>query len=98
ENVVEPNDDPFHLLRGDVDTAALDHVLDPVTEEQVAVGVDADDVAGAQPAAAEHLRRAFGIVEITQHDRRGPADQLAGPDVVVDLVAYLDILLGDAIP
>ena len=51
----------FHLTRGDVEPAPDDEVLLPVNDVDVALLVDACEVAGVQPAVAQRLRSANGI-------------------------------------
>jgi len=58
---------PFNLLGGDVEAAGLDHVLATVAEEEVAVVVDADDIARAHPPTVEHGCGALGVIVVAEH-------------------------------
>jgi hypothetical protein len=49
------------LARIDVGAAADDHVLGAVLQRQEAVGIEAADVAGMQPATAQRRRRRLGL-------------------------------------
>jgi hypothetical protein len=49
-------DDLFDLERADAVRAALDHVSAAAVEEEEPLGVEAPDVAGVQPAVAQHPR------------------------------------------
>ena len=51
--------DGVHVL-----AAGDDHVLHPVDEEQVAVGVEVAGVAGVVPAAAERVGGRLGLVPV----------------------------------
>ena len=57
----------LHLHRRDVLAAGHDEVLGAVDDGEVAVGVDHGEVAGAQPAAAQHLVGRLGRVEVADH-------------------------------
>ena len=48
-------DDVLDLARINVEAAGDDHVLGAVDDAQEAAGIAHRDVAGVQPAAAEHL-------------------------------------------
>ena len=62
----------------DVLAAGDDHVLGPVDEVQVAVGVEVADVAGAVPLAVEHgLGRLLGLVPVPGHHVRALDHDLA---------------------
>ena len=58
----------LHLARVDVHPAADDQVLGPVAQREVPVGVEAADVAGVQPAAAQRLGGGLGLVPVAGHD------------------------------
>lgn len=58
----------FNLARVDVEPAANDHVLGPIDDEIEAVGVAARQIAGAEPAVFQHLRRRLGTIQIAFHD------------------------------
>jgi hypothetical protein len=45
--------DILHIAREDVEATADDEVLLPVQHVQIAVGIEAADIAGVQPAAAQ---------------------------------------------
>ncbi|HET8607657.1 MAG TPA: hypothetical protein VFL66_11605 [Gaiellaceae bacterium] len=62
------------LAREDVVAAADDQLLQPVDEVEVAVAVEAADVAGAQPAVRGERRGARGRVLPVARDHRGPAE------------------------
>ena len=68
---------PFDLDRRDVLAAALDDVLDPVADLDVAVRVNDGRVAGMKPAAANGLGRRLGVVEIALHHDVAARDDLA---------------------
>ena len=87
--------DTLDLLRRDVESAGLDHVLAPIPEEQVALRVDADDVAGVHPAALEDLRGALRVLEVAEHDRRCATEQLALVGVVAVGVDDPDLQVTD---
>ena len=70
------------LDRRDVLAAGHDEVLGAVDDGEVAVGVDHGEVAGAQPAAAQHLGGRLGRVEVADHHVVAPGADLAdGPPV-----------------
>src|SRR5258708_4502711 len=52
------------FVRSDVLAAALDHVLDAPDDEVIAVLVTAEEIAGAEPAAAEILGVRLGPLVI----------------------------------
>src|SRR6266542_2505437 len=62
--------DGLDLLGIDVLAAADDHVLDPVDDPQVAVGVEDADVAGVQPAVAERVGGRLWPVQVPLHHVR----------------------------
>ena len=67
------------LHRIDVLSAADDHVLDPVGEEEVAVGVEVTAVAGAQPPVCGQRRCGLlRTVEVPRRDVRSAQPHLAG--------------------
>ena len=53
------------------------HVLGPVDDEHEAVGVDAGDVAGVEPAVADALGRGVGAVQVALDDDRAAHAELA---------------------
>ena len=71
-------DDLFDFARPDLEAAGLDEVLLAVDEEEVAVVVEVADVAGEDPAVAEHVGGLFGALPIAIHDLGGADDDLAG--------------------
>ena len=79
-------EDPLDLGAVDVLAAADDHVLEPVLDVDVAVGVDLAEVAGAEPAVlGDHLRGRLGLAEEALHQLRRTEPQLAvlaGRDVL----------------
>src|SRR5580700_12089765 len=69
-----------HLLdlsRVDVVAAADDQVLFPVHDVEVAVGVDAGQVAAVEPAVADRLGGGLGAVPVALHHVRPADDDLA---------------------
>src|SRR6185312_13520254 len=58
------------VARIDLVAAGDDDVLDAVDEEKVTVGVEVADIAGAQPATAEHRGGRLGLAPISRHDLR----------------------------
>jgi len=54
----------------DVLATADDHVLDPVDDPQVAVGVEDADITGVQPAVAERVGGRLGPVQVALHHVR----------------------------
>ena len=56
------------LARIDVAAAADNHVLRPVAQGQKPVFVEATEIAGVQPAAAQRLCRRFRVVPVGFHD------------------------------
>src|SRR5215207_9522295 len=65
------------LARVDVATARDDHVLRAVAQRQEAVLVEAAEIAGVQPAAAQRLGIGFGVLPITLHDAVASRHHLA---------------------
>src|SRR5205823_12637798 len=65
------------LARIDVAAAGNDHVLRAVAQGQKAVLVDAAEIAGVQPAAAQGLGIGLGVLPITLHDAIALRDALA---------------------
>src|SRR5262245_25298686 len=57
----------FDLERSDPDATHLEHVVDPSLVPEVAVGVAAENVSGADPVALEGALRLFVVVPV--HDR-----------------------------
>ena len=77
--------------RVDVVAACDDHVLEPVDQGQVAIRVDAGQVAGVQPAAPEGLGGLGGLVPVTLHHRLAAKQQFtdaARADVVALRVGH----------
>ena len=65
-------EDGLDLRRRDVLAAADDPVGATVSDRQAAVGVEAPEVAGPQPAVVgERRRRGVGFVEVAAEQRRG---------------------------
>src|SRR5689334_3375653 len=69
--------DVLHLARVDVVAAGDDHVLRAVHQREVAVLVEAAEVAGVEPAVAQGLGRRLGHVEVAGHDGRTVDQHLA---------------------
>jgi hypothetical protein len=70
----------LQLGRGDLETAHLDQLLEPVDDDHVAVAVDQAEVAAAQPAVrADHGRGGLGPVQLAGHHLGAPGQQLARP-------------------
>ena len=67
------DDAGIHVL-----AAGDDHVLDAVLDEQVAVVIDAPDVAGVQPSVGERLRGLVRALPIAAHQLRAAREDLAG--------------------
>src|SRR5262249_26239204 len=57
--------------------AALDHLLHAAGDVEEALVVDGGGVAGAEPAAAERVRRRLGHAPVAEHRVLAPADDLA---------------------
>src|SRR6202035_84635 len=64
--------DAVHVL-----AAAVDHVFGPVDDVDEAIGVDAGQVSGVQPAAGEGRRGGVGLVPVPGDDVRPADEQLA---------------------
>jgi hypothetical protein len=70
----------LQLGRGHLGALVLDELLEPVDHEQVAVGVDVAEVAGAQPAAgSEGGRRRLRPVAVAAHHLGAAHPQLPCP-------------------
>ena len=70
--------DLLQLVGVDVLAAGVeDQILLPPDERQVAVLVEPSKVAGAQPAAGQHLARRLRVVEIARHHVRALCEYLA---------------------
>ncbi len=69
--------DVLHLSAVDVLPAGDDHVLLPVDNEDVALGVAAHQIAGVKPATGEGLRGGQRIVPVTRHQGGPPVHDLA---------------------
>ena len=71
----------FHLGRPDLVAADVDHALEAVAQEEVALGVHAGEVAGAEEALAVALEEAGGVglavAPVAQHHLGGAGDELA---------------------
>jgi hypothetical protein len=65
------------LQRGDVLAARDDHVLRPVLDLDVAVGVPDGQVAGVEPAAGERGVGGARVLEVALHHRVAPQQHLA---------------------
>src|SRR3546814_15310537 len=61
----------LHLRRRDILAAADDHVLDPVLDEDEALGVDIAAVAGQQAGGAERLGGGLGLAPRSEERRVG---------------------------
>ena len=77
-NVRVAKDGLIHLPRGDLLSAAVDQLLDPAGDIEVAPGVAVSQVAGAKPAAGERRGVRLGVVLVARHDVRPANDDLAG--------------------
>src|SRR3546814_3313128 len=65
-----PRDDALDFGGVDILAAADDHVLDPVADEEIALGVEIAGVARQEEAIrGEHLRAFFGALPIAGHRR-----------------------------
>src|SRR3546814_16009989 len=67
----------LHLRRRDILAAADDHVLDPVLDEDEALGVDIAAVAGQQAGGAERLGGGLGLAPIAFHPGLTGDDEFA---------------------
>ena len=77
----------------DVLAGAQDHVLRPVLDVDESFGIDAADVAAAEPAVDDHFRRRFGLVPVAADQVRSLEPDLArftGRERAAFLVADLD--------
>ncbi len=63
--------------RVDVEPARDDHVLDPVGDVEVALGVDVSGVAGVQPAFAEGFGGGVGSMPVAAHQLRAARGDFA---------------------
>src|SRR5690606_16378585 len=72
------HEDLFDLARVDAEAAADDHVLGPVDDRVIAVGVAGGDVTGAEPAVAHHLGRGLRAAVVALHDVVAADRDLAG--------------------
>src|SRR5699024_904495 len=70
--------DALDLGAGDVLTARDDQVLQPVDDEEVAVGVAHADVAGVEPPARERGRGRVGVAPVAGEHLRAPQHDLPG--------------------
>src|SRR4029077_16366321 len=61
----------------DVEPAGDEHVLGAVHDVQVAAAVEAADIPGVQPAAAQGLRGRLGTLPVALHQRRSANADLA---------------------
>src|SRR5215469_14401755 len=88
-NVGVAQQDLLDLARIDVAAAADDHVLGAVTQGQKPVFVEAAEIAGVQPAAAQRLGAGLGLLPIALHDAvalRGDFADLAGRQFTIAIV------------
>jgi hypothetical protein len=73
----------FHLGRPDLVAGRVDHPLEPVDHEEVAILVDPGEVAGAQEAPAVDLDEGLGggrvVMPVALHDPWAADDDLPGP-------------------
>ena len=67
----------FQLARVDIESAADDHVLQPVDDVEVALLVQAADVARVEPPVADRFSRRFGPLVVALHDVVAADDDLA---------------------
>src|SRR2546421_3887799 len=96
-------EDLVDLARIDLESGDDDHLLFAVDDEEVAVSVHADDVAGVKPAIAEREGRLIGSLPVAVHEIGSAKAQLAWlarrdlarPGFDVDDLA-LDVRHGDA--
>src|SRR3546814_1034439 len=73
-----PRDDALDFGGVDILAAADDHVLDPVADEEIALGVEIAGVARQEEAIrGEHLRAFFGALPIAGHRRAAPDPDFA---------------------
>src|SRR3546814_7686591 len=71
-------DDALDFGGVDILAAADDHVLDPVADEEIALGVEIAGVARQEEAIrGEHLRAFFGALPIAGHRRAAPDPDFA---------------------
>src|SRR5207244_12308285 len=87
----------------DVLAAADDHVLDPVADLGVTVGVHDRGVTGVEPTVAHHLLGCLGIVVVTLHDHVAAGHDLAqrlavGRDVLAVAVDAAQLAGADHLP
>src|SRR5437764_12222493 len=61
-------EDLVNLARIDLESGDDDHLLFAVDDEEVAVSVHADDVAGVKPAIAEREGRLIGSLPVAVHE------------------------------
>jgi hypothetical protein len=73
-----PEQDTFYLNTGDILSAADDHILEPVANFDVAVGVNDGRIAGIHPASPDHVRGRFRIQIIALHHRVSTYNDLPG--------------------
>src|SRR5206468_10893380 len=81
----------FDLDRGDVLPAADDHVLDPVANLDVPVGVHDGAIPGVEPAVAHHFVRCIGVVIVPLHHDVATDDDFAGRGAVVRHLATVAV-------
>ena len=68
----------LELGRRHLEALVLDELLEPVDDEEVAVGVDVADVAGVQPAVVvDRVRRRRSLFEVALHHLRAAHPHLA---------------------
>src|SRR3954471_13202435 len=78
----------FDLARVDVAASRDDHVLRAVAQRQEAVFIDAAEITGVQPAAAQSLGAGLGVLPVALHDAiaaRYDLAHFAGRQVAITL-------------
>ena len=78
-----PQQHALDFDRRDVLAAADDHVLEPIADLDVAVGMDDGGVAAVEPAAAHRRGRRLRVVVVALHDDVAADDDLAERRAVV---------------
>src|SRR5262245_11888147 len=68
-----PTQDALHFARGHLQSADVDLILDPTRDREIALLIDAADVAGAEPALPECSRLLVRPVPVAGREMR-PAD------------------------
>ena len=72
-----PEQHAFDFARSDLLAAAIDDILDPSAQRQIAVAIEPTQVAGAKPAVDERGRGGHRIVEVPVDDAGAARDDLA---------------------